>query len=345
MNVAHLLPYSICFPLTEHNGRYDWVLRLAEEQVKQGHRVTIYSHPKSKIKDSSITFISIKKDYGDKLLNNRNLLREALQNNSFEIFHSHFDYLHNQLAHETIRPIVFTQHFFTSEKILEQLKAFPAKNIWAVPPTKYQYKINKLYGIQTAEHIYHGIRLEDFPFRAQLQTEPWAQPTRNRFIFVGRMVPQKGAREVVEIALASGIQLDLVGKIPSNSQSYWNSFSHHIDGKIIRYLGPQSQSEVARLMGEATGLLFPLQGIESFGQTIVEAMATGTPVIAYNVGALSELVVQGKTGFLVDTKEEFIKALTKVSTLKRKDCRKQAEQFDFYTMVQRYEKLYTSLLF
>ena len=117
MNIAHVVPYSIKFPLTSHNGRYDWVLQLAALQVKRGHTVTIYCNPESNI--DTIRTIGINYATSDKEHNNLETFRAALRDNH-DIYHSHFDDLHYKVAHETTKQIVFTQHWWRRRIIMKK---------------------------------------------------------------------------------------------------------------------------------------------------------------------------------------------------------------------------------
>lgn len=334
MNIAHLLPYTARFPLLKHNGRYEWVLRLAKLQTANGHQVTIYSSPESS--GAGVQWESMTQGSGNRAEDNRNLILKAFSNNVHEIFHSHFDSLHYLVADQISKPIVFTQHWFPNQQISDASRLNKTGNVLAVPVTNYMREKNIELGLRTGQTIYHGIDLTLFKFRPKGKSD--------RLIFVGRISPNKGVKEAVQIAIDSNTKLDIVGKVNQSDAEYWKDVLKKVDGRQIRYLGPQSQPDVAELLGKARALLFPSQSPEAFGQTTIESQACGTPVIISDIGASSELVINNLTGFVAKTESDFIKSIEALDTIKASDCRKNAEQFDIHRMVKEYDKLYESLL-
>lgn len=336
MNIAHLLPYSAQFPLQKHHGRYEWVLRLAQMQVAGGDKVTIYAGDGSSDEGGVIIWKSLPRALQSKLLNNTKLLKEAFQESSHDIYHSHFDYLHYQLGDWTHKPIVFTQHWFPNKDIAQAVLHNPSGNVLAVPPTHYMLQEDKRMGIPAANTIYHGIDLDFF--------RPLHVPVIDRLIFVGRITAEKGVLEAVQIALINKQRLDIVGKLNNVDREYWEQIAPLVDDVQIRYHGPKSQRETALMLAQSKGLLFPSQSLEAFGQVIIEAQACGTPVIISNLGASHELVEQGKSGFVIENTGDYGKAIQKLSSISRSYCRKFAEQFDIHGMTKQYTALYTKLL-
>ncbi len=336
MNIAHLLPYSAHFPLSKHNGRYQWALSLARLQIAEGHTVTIFAAPGSEDPESPTIWKSTP-DLNDKLLNNKALLRTAFEDNTYDIYHSHFDYLHYQLADLTDRPIVFTQHWFPDKTVAQAVRDNTTHNVIAVPPTFYMQAENERLSIPSAKAIHHGIDLNLF----QPQEN---QTPSNRLLFVGRITPNKGVLEAIQITLAAQESLDIVGKVSDPDRAYWEQLAKFIDGRQICYLGPKRQEEVAKLMANARALIFPSSKPEAFGQVTIEAQACGTPVIISNIGASSELVDNGKSGFVVESENDYKEALQKLHSIDRKYCRTFAEQFDLKRMVKQYDELYRRLL-
>lgn len=335
MNIAHLLPYSAQFPLTKHNGRYEWALRLAHAQIQQGHTVSIYAAPSSQ-DDSSIIWHSIEFPFKDKTTTNVALVKQALQNPEHDIYHSHFDYLHYFLADSTSKPIVATQHWFPDTKIAQASTFNTTKNVTIVPVTNYMREVDTRLNIQTETMIYHGIDLSLF--------QPSPDQVKGRFIFVGRICEHKGVREAVRYAKLAGVGLDIVGKINDADQPYWQNILPNVDGKQINYLGPQPQPVVAELLAQAKGFLFPGPREEAFGQVTIEAQACGTPVIISDVGASSELVRHGETGFVCRDEKDYIDAIRKIDTIDRTACRQFAMRFDVKKMIEDYDVFYRHLI-
>jgi glycosyltransferase involved in cell wall biosynthesis len=165
------------------------------------------------------------------------------------------------------------------------------------------------------------------------------------FIIVGRMTPGKGIAEAIRIAQKTGVRLLIIGHVTSHlpwSEEYFlKAVKPHIDGRRICYIERLPYAEVVQLMGKAKAFLFPLQWDEPFGMVVIEAMAAGTPVIAYPRGAMPELIRDGETGYLPATEEEMLDSLHRVEHLDRAHCRRWVEEhFSIERMVEDYERLY-----
>lgn len=334
MHIAHLLPTSAVFPLKKHNGRYEWALRLARAQVAEGHTVTIYAGVGSS--DAlPIQWESIPDSSNSKKDRNIALLTKAFLNTSHDIYHSHFDSLHYLLGDQTEKPIIVTQHWYPTAEIADAVHYNTKKNVFAVPLTDMMKKEDERLGIPATRRIYHGIDLSLFH-----PTGLWS----DRFLFIGRVHPSKGIAQAIHYAKVAGVPLDIIGKVNASEAVFWESLQPDIDGKNIRYLGQQPQAIVAETLAQAKALLFPSQHAEAFGQVTIEAQAAGTPVIISNIGASSELVIQGKTGFICNDDDDYIHAIKNIDSIDRRACRTHAEQFDFTTMVNSYDELYNSVI-
>ena len=336
MNIAHLLPYTAQFPLAKHNGRYEWALRLARLQAADGHTVTMYSAPGSGDGITDLTWRSIAFEYKQKPVNNIALIKFALQEKQHDIYHSHFDYLHYFLADSIDKPIIFTQHWFPNQEIGSAVKFNTKKSVVAVPATQLMAQENDRLGIPSTGITRQGIDLELFKYTAE--------PATDRFIFVGRITPNKGVLEAVKLALGANQKLDIVGKINETDESYWKQIEPLVDGNQIKYLGAKTHIEVAGLLANAKALIFPSQAPEASPQVPIESQACGTPVIISNVGSTMEWVDQGKTGFIASSDAEYKYAIDNIGSINRSDCRSFAMQFSIEAMASNYYKAYESLL-
>ena len=185
--------------------------------------------------------------------------------------------------------------------------------------------------------VCNGIRLEDFPF----------EPEKDDYLlFAGRLAPEKGAAESVELARRTGRRLLIAGMIEPQYQDYFDTrVKPHIDGKQIEYLGLLSQAELAPVYRKAAAVLFLISWIEPCGLVALEAQASGTPLIATRFGALPEIIVDGKTGFVVDSLDQAVDALERLHTIRPADCRQNAEtRFGTEPMAKGYEAVYQSLI-
>ena len=185
--------------------------------------------------------------------------------------------------------------------------------------------------------IYNGIDLNSIPFSAHVSPDA-------PLLFAGRITPEKGVEAAIDIAERAGKQLHIVGGIYDASY-YETRIAPHIqrsNGRIT-YLGQLSQANLWRVMSQSSGLLFPVEWDEPFGLVPVEAMATGTPVLAYRRGATQEIIRHGETGFLIEPGEvaQAINLVGSLSELSRTRCRVHVEQhFSLERMLNAYEQLY-----
>lgn len=196
---------------------------------------------------------------------------------------------------------------------------------------------------ETAPHlpyldtIYNGIDTDYFT--------PGSK-TRDYLLFLGSILPRKGTKEAIEVALKSGEQLVIAGPTYPDNQDYFNTFvKPFIDDKQIRYLGHVPHDQTAELFQNAKAFLMPIQWEEPFGLTMAEALACGTPVIAMNRGSVPEIIEDGKTGYVVSSVDEMVKAVKKVNTIDQKVCREIAEKrFSVDAMVDAYEQAFIRLV-
>ncbi len=331
MKIAHIVSPRTTYPLKVHNGRYEWALRLALAQANAGHEVTVYCAKGSGDGMPQISWRSSKYSPEDRVQSQIDLIKTALQDDH-DVYHSHLDFAHYLVADSTDKPIIFTQHWFPSQKIADAAKLNKHNVVLAVPVTNFMAEANHHLGIKSTDVIYHGIDLEKFGYSSKKRSD--------RFVFVGRIAPHKEVHRTVAIAKAAGIGLDIIGKINPKDMEYWHGIEPLVDGQQIKYLGAKNQQEVAEAFTNAKGFIFASEHLEAFGQVIVEAQACGTPVIVSDVGANGELVNNEVSGFLATTDESFIEAINKIDQIDSHKCRVQAERFDVSKMLKQYDELY-----
>ena len=185
--------------------------------------------------------------------------------------------------------------------------------------------------------VHNGIRLDDFPFQADKE---------DYLLFAGRLAPEKGAAEAVEVAHRSGRRLVVAGMIEPQHQAYYDAkVKPHIDGRNVEYLGLLSQKELASVYRKASAVLFMINWCEPCSMVGIEAQASGTPLIGTRFGYLPEIILDGETGFLVDTVAEAVGAVGKLSQLEASACRQNiATRFAAPVMAKGYERVYRSLI-
>ncbi len=184
-----------------------------------------------------------------------------------------------------------------------------------------------------AATVYNGINTELFPFSGKHD---------DYLLFTGRLQPEKGVAEAVEAAIAANERLIIAG--PPVTGEYWDTKIKPYLNERIKYVGFVPYKDLYKYYQKAKALLVPIQWEEPFGLVMTEAMACGTPVIAFNRGSVPEIVVDGKTGFIVNTVEEMAAAIKKIGQIDRAACRKHVENnFTLEKMVDGYEKIFLKL--
>jgi glycosyltransferase involved in cell wall biosynthesis len=182
-----------------------------------------------------------------------------------------------------------------------------------------------------AATIHHGIDLAGFTFQGR---------PGGYLLFLGRMHPHKGADRAIAVARRAGVPLVLAGMV-QDEEYFREQVVPHLDGDQVTYVGSVGPTERDALLGGALALLHLISFAEPFGLSVVEALATGTPVIAHALGSLPELVRDGHTGYLVTGVDEAVTAVGAAHTLDRAACRDDAERrFSADRMVDDYEALF-----
>ena len=185
--------------------------------------------------------------------------------------------------------------------------------------------------------VYNGIETELFSYSDE--------PRDDYLLFAGRIVPEKGVKEAIQIAQETGHRLIIIGPVFPDQKDYYDQYiKPHLSERIL-HLGFIERDQLPRYFQKAKAFLFPIQWEEPFGLTMIEAMSCGTPVIALRRGSVPEVIVHKKTGFIVDSVAEMIDAVTHIGKIKSIDCRKHVEaKFSSTVMVQAYEQAYQTAL-
>lgn len=247
----------------------------------------------------------------------------------FDLIHNNFDFLPLTYSCLVDTPVLTTIHGFSSPSILPVYEKYNEKNYYV--SISNSDRSDKLDYIGT---VYHGINLEQFTFNDEIG---------DYLLFFGRMHPDKGAKEAIEIAKGFGKKLIMAGII--QDQEYFDKEVMPHFGKDIVYIGSVGPEKRDKLLGGAYALLHPIFFEEPFGLSVVEAMACGTPVVAFNKGSMPELITPGKNGFLVTNVREAIKALGQISKIERQCCRSTVEErFSVDRMVNDYIKIYQKII-
>src|SRR5207248_2119992 len=257
---------------------------------------------------------------------------EQASKGAFDILHNHFDFLPLTYSRLVSTPLVTTVHGFSSERIVPVYRAYNSStHLVAISAS------DRRADLDYAATIHHGIPLDEFTF----------SPGPGEYLlFFGRMHPDKGVSEAIDVARRTGHKLILAG-IVQDGEYFRTAVEPFLDGEQIRYVGSVGPTERDALLGGATALLHLIQFDEPFGLSVIEAMATGTPVVAFRRGSMPELIDDGVSGLLVapGNTDDAAEAVTRIGELDRKAARAYAERhFSADRMVDDYLHLYQRLL-
>jgi glycosyltransferase involved in cell wall biosynthesis len=256
-----------------------------------------------------------------------NLMEQA---DKFDLIHNNFDFLPLTYSCLIRTPMVTTIHGFSSPKILPVYKKYNSTNSYVSISNS-----DRSPELDYAATVYNGINTDEFTFCP----EP-----KDYLLFFGRIHPEKGTSESIQIAKQSGRKLIISGLI--QDQDYFDcKIKPFINDDDIVYVGNSGPKERDKLMGEAYALLHPISFEEPFGLSVAESMLCGTPVIAFNKGAMPELILDGKTGFLVNTTDDAVEAVNNIKSINRKYCREfAASKFSRQKMIEGYLEVYKKIL-
>jgi len=334
MRIAMLSPIAWRTP-PRHYGPWESVVSLLTEGlVSRGYNVTLFATGDSET--SGKLHAVCARGYEE----NRSIMPKVWEclhiselfehAEDFDIIHNNFDFLPLTYTGLITTPFVTTIHGFSSPGILPVYKKYNNKVFYvSISDADRAPDLNYI------KTIYHGIDITQFDF----QPEP-----DDYLLFFGRIHHDKGAREAIEIARACNKKLILAGII--QDEDYYHQYIEpYLDNYNAVYVGSAGSVQRSQLLGKAYALLHPINFNEPFGLSVIESMACGTPVIAFNKGSMPELIENGKNGFLVKTVNEAIDAVVHIKDIDRACCRRRIEQhFTVNRMVEEYIQVYETVL-
>lgn len=335
MKVAMLSPIAWRTP-PRHYGPWERVTSLlTEELVKQGIDVTLFA-TKDSITSAKLEAVCPRGYEEDpeidpkvwECLHISNCFEQA---EKFDIIHNQFDFLPLTYSKLVKTPVITTIHGFSSPKILPVYKKYNKSTFYV--SISNADRSPELDYIAT---IYHGIDIENFKFKEK--------PDGEYLLYFGRIHPDKGTKEAIEIAKKAKKDLIIAGII--QDKNYFEKYVlPEINDKNIKYIGSVGPDKRDELLGNAIALLHPINFKEPFGLSVVESMACGTPVIAFNKGSMPEIIIHKKTGFLAENINEALEFIKDINKINRIDCRIHVEKkFSKERMAQEYIKVYKEIL-
>ena len=246
----------------------------------------------------------------------------------FDLIHSHYDFMPLSYKRLVKTPVLTTIHGFSSAKIMPIYQKYRDGYFVSVSDA------DRAPGLNYLATVYNGIDLSLYPLQKYGGDD---------LIFLGRIHPDKGVHLAIEVARLSGMRLIIAG-IVQDKAYFREQVQPHLDSRNILYIGPIGVRGKNDLFARARALLHLNTIPERFGLVLVEANAAGVPVIAMDLGSCREVIKDGKTGFLVDSATEAIRAVGRISEIDRSACRSRVRQhFSIETMVEGYERVYSTI--
>ena len=339
MRIAQVAPLYESVPPQYYGGIERVVSYLTEELVRQGHEVTLFASGDSATKARLVApcrrSLRLDKECVDQLAHRIVEVELVLKHSSrFDIIHFHIDYLHFSLLRRQTVPYLTTLHGRLDIPDLVPLyQEFTEVPVSSISDAQRE----PLPWLNWQGTVYHGLPEDLYRFHETPGTY---------LAFLGRISPEKRVDRAIEIAKRIGMELKIAAKVDPVDRAY---FEHTVEPllkePLVEYIGEIGESPKNEFLGNAYALLFPIDWPEPFGLVMIEALACGTPVIAYRHGSVPEVIEDGVTGFIVDGLEDAIRAAERISTLSRKRCRRVFEQrFSASRMVAGYLAMYQRLI-
>jgi len=338
MRIAQVAPLLESVPPRYYGGTERVVSYLTEELVKQGHEVTLFASGDSKTSAELIPIVDkalrLNKFQSDPLAHHIILLNQLnMMSQEFDFIHFHIDLLHFAQHQFMLTPSLTTMHgrldlphLSTIFKEFKDIPLVSISNSQRIPLPKANWHAT----------VYNGVPEETYTYRPQ---------AGEYLAFLGRISPEKGIERAIEIALRVGMKLNIAAKVDKVDEEYYcEVIKPLLKNPLIDYIGEINEHEKDGFLGNAYATLFPIDWPEPFGLVMIESMACGTPVIAFNRGSVSEVMLHGETGFIVTDINGAIEAVEKIDTISRQCCRYIFEQrFSATQMAKGYLKAYESL--
>jgi glycosyltransferase involved in cell wall biosynthesis len=338
MRIAQVAPLYESVPPKAYGGTERVVSYLTEELVRQGHRVTLFASGDSVTRAELIAprHCSLRLDGScvDQLACHFVLLEQVFREaGRFDVIHFHIDYLHYPISRRRPHPSLTTLHGRLDIPELPALyEEYPDVPVASISDAQRR----PLPWLNWQGTVYHGLPTDLFAFH----------PVPDDYlVFLGRVSPEKGVDRAVEIARRAGRKLKVAAKIDKADREYYQEKIEPLFRQPhVEYLGELGGKDKEQLLGNALALLFPIDWPEPFGLVMIEALACGTPVIAWPQGSVPEVMADGVTGFIVESNDEAVAAVDRVAALDRRRCRQVFEErFSAGRMARDYLAIYRRL--
>ena len=339
MRIAQIAPIIERVPPKKYGGTERVVHALTEELVRRGHEVTLFasgdSHTSatlSSVYPRGIREARLRDVYGPNYWTLLNIGIAYEHQKHFDVIHDHVVPLSLPTGNLASTPVIGTMHGAfnpDNRKLFEHLRG---PNILTISRSQAESAPD----IHHAGTVYNGLPMDDYPF---------SKYTEDYLLFVGRISPEKGTHIAVQAAQQLDIPLIIAAKLERTDEIYFHEHIGPYLSERIRWIGEVNESARNHLMSRARAFLHPAMWREPFGLTLIEAMACGCPVIAFNRGSIPEIVQSGVTGYVVNDLESMLEAIVNIDALDRSLTRDYARAtFSEKNMADGYEVMYETVL-
>lgn len=338
MRIGMIAPLDLRVPPIGYGGTELVVSLLTDELVRRGHDVTLFASGDSITRARLVSVVDrfLRGSGRDiHLLNWMNAATCMEEAKSFDIIHNHTAVEGMALASLAETPMLTTLHNIYEGDALQLFQSYKGWHCAISESAKDLFPPKD----QFAGVVYNGINATAYPFNAG--------PRDDYLIYLSRISPEKGAHLAAEAARRLGRRLIIAGNIHTETdRAYYEArVQPFVDGDMIRYVGEADHAMKRELLSHARCLLAPIEWPEPFGLFMVEAMACGTPVIAFRRGAAPEVVAHGVSGLLVDNVDEMTEAVRHIGEIDRQRCREHVrERFSVRRMTNGYLAAYQRIL-
>ncbi len=338
MRIAQIAPLAESVPPKLYGGTERVVAWLVDELVSLGHEVTLFASGDSvtaaKLNAVCPRALRLGRPRTDPMAMQAALIEEmACKAKDFDLIHAHIDWLHLPLLSRLGVPFLTTCHGRLDLPLFpDVIRRFPKAAFVSISENQ-RIPLPEANWVGT---VYHGLPRDLF--------RPVFKPG-SYLAFLGRLTAEKGPEPAIRIARAVGMPLQIAAKVPRGETAYFKErIEPQVDGRQVRLIGEVNDRAKQGFLAGAAALLFPIDWPEPFGLVMIEAMACGTPVIAFRSGSVPEVIDHGITGFVVSDEEEAIRAIGRLAELDRRRVRAQFEKrFTSRRMAEEYLNHYAAL--
>lgn len=341
MRIAQIAPLAERIPPKKYGGVERVIYTLTEELTKRGHDVTLFASGDSK---TSAKLVPVYKTAlrDTNMMESHGILYSLLaaglaynMQDQFDIIHDHNSHFSLPTANIAKTPTVVTLHGPFNEINRPYFQAL-SDPVTLVCISKKQAQLAPELGITNV--VYNGLSMEHYPF---------SKIPENYLLFVGRISPEKGVHFAIDVAEALSLPLILAAKLDQEDTFYFKEKIQPRLSKQIQWIGEVDEKKRNKLMSKALCVLHTTNWPEPFGLTLIESMACGCPVVAFNHGSIPEIIVHGKTGFVVPKEniDAMVSSVLAIGSIDRSLCRAHAlTHFSGVKMTNGYEKIYNSIV-